>query len=155
MTLPTHIVILAATVAATLATGCASTERARDAGASARDAAAIGTSPDSAVVPPSTPLPAALKGYELYGWDEAGELHFTLITGTNRQKTTAEITAPAAEVITADWVAIGAAGASQLERVLARVPKGTPVVLSDLAGLPSLSSASRTMLEQALAATQS
>jgi hypothetical protein len=37
-------------------------------------------------------LPRSFKGYELYSWEEEGQWHFTLITGTNRIKTIEEIT---------------------------------------------------------------
>jgi hypothetical protein len=32
-------------------------------------------------------LPRSFKGYELYSWEEEGQWHFTLITGTDRTKT--------------------------------------------------------------------
>ena len=35
-----------------------------------------------------------MKGYELYSWQEKGEWYFTLLTGTNRIKTYAEVTSP-------------------------------------------------------------
>jgi len=36
------------------------------------------------------PLPSSMKGYELYSWQEEGQWHFTLVTGTNRNKTLSE-----------------------------------------------------------------
>jgi hypothetical protein len=36
-------------------------------------------------------LPHSMKGYELYSWSEDSQWHFTLITGTNRNKTLEEI----------------------------------------------------------------
>lgn len=39
----------------------------------------------------ATPLPESMKGYELYSWQEGGQWTFSLLTGTNRQKTLEEI----------------------------------------------------------------
>ena len=36
-------------------------------------------------------LPASIKGYELYSWEQDGRWRYTLITGTNRNKSTQEI----------------------------------------------------------------
>lgn len=89
----------------------------------------------------SSPLPAAFKGYELYAWDEGAEVAYTLITGTNRQKTLAEIMAHAPDVNDGALVVIHGRGLDDLERLLARVPAGTDVIFSELAGLPALSDA--------------
>jgi hypothetical protein len=48
-----------------------------------------------------TALPHSMKGYELYSWSQDGEWHFTLITGTNRNKTLEEIISPS-NTVTAD-----------------------------------------------------
>ena len=98
----------------------------------------------------AAPLPATTKGYELYAWDEGGELTFTLITGTNRLKTVAEVVAPDASVQDGEWIVIHGRGTSALEQTLKRVPAGTSVVLSSLAGLPSLSDASRATVTRIL-----
>ena len=69
------------------------------------------------------PLLAQRKGYELYTWDAAGQTWFTLISGTNRIKTPAEIITPAREVITGDgYVAITVAGLDALADWLDRLP---------------------------------
>lgn len=39
----------------------------------------------------ATPLPESMKGYELYSWQEDGQWAFSLLAGTNRQKTLDEI----------------------------------------------------------------
>ena len=42
---------------------------------------------------PSATLPAeSMKGYELYSWQEDGQWKFSLLVGTNREKTLDEIT---------------------------------------------------------------
>src|SRR4051812_7162295 len=81
------------------------------------------------------PLPHSLKGYELYAWEEGAALSFTLITGTNRQKTVAEITASTANVSTGDWVFVRGEGSEALHDLLDRVPSDTSVVLMELEGL--------------------
>jgi hypothetical protein len=88
-------------------------------------------------------LPAAFKGYELYAWDEDGELVYTLITGTNRQKTLAEIMPGAHETQDGEWVVVSGRGLEALARTIARVPAGTSVTLADLEGVPALSDAHR------------
>ena len=112
---------------------------ASDAAVPARDASVQPT--DAAA---DAPLPAAFKGYELYAWDERGDVSYTLITGTNRQKTLTEITTQEPAVEDAgDWVLIRGHGLAALKRLLARVPAGTEVILSAFDGLPALSDAHR------------
>jgi hypothetical protein len=121
-----------------------------------RDATA-GSERSDATQPPaagsSAPLPAATKGYELYAWDASGALAFTLITGTNRLKTVSEIAAPDADVEDGEWVVLHGDGLDALERVLARVPAGTSVVLGHLEGLPALSASGRSDVTRVLAAS--
>jgi len=77
------------------------------------------------------PLPAQVKGYELYTWDDAGQTWFTLISGTNRVKTPAEVIAPAREVVTSDgYVAITVAGLDALADWLDRLPVGEFVIVT-------------------------
>ena len=40
---------------------------------------------------PDNPLPHSFKGYEIYSWPQDNLWHYTLITGTNRDKTVQEI----------------------------------------------------------------
>ena len=74
----------------------------------------------------AAPLPRSFKEYELYSWKMGGTWYFTLITGTNRLKTLAEITSPE-NVEQGDWIKITAVGVSNLESVLARLPAGTQI----------------------------
>jgi hypothetical protein len=77
----------------------------------------------SACSAPAGPLPSSMKGYELYSWQEQGQWHFTLITGTDRNKTIEEIisdTNPSQD----DWVNIHVTGVAAIEAVLKRIPAG-------------------------------
>jgi hypothetical protein len=68
-------------------------------------------------------LPHSMKGYEIYSWLQDNQWNYTLITGTNRDKTTQEIIT-ANNTVTADgWVNIHVTGVDALEGVLARVPQ--------------------------------
>jgi hypothetical protein len=97
-------------------------------------------------------LPASLKGYELYAWEEGGLLWFTLITGTNRLKTLDEITRKNVDQRD-DFVHINSSGWDNLQAVLALVPRGTPVLLDGkIPGLPPLGEQSRERILQVLRA---
>ena len=41
--------------------------------------------------PTVTPFPESMKGYELYSWQEGNQWNFSLLVGTNREKTLDEI----------------------------------------------------------------
>jgi len=41
--------------------------------------------------PTATPYPESMKGYEHYSWREGNEWNFSLLIGTNREKTLGEI----------------------------------------------------------------
>ncbi len=70
---------------------------------------------------PDALLPQSMKGYELYSWQQDNQWNYTLITGTDRDKTTQEIIT-ANNTVTADgWVNIHVTGLDALEAVLARV----------------------------------
>jgi hypothetical protein len=97
------------------------------------------------------PLPASLKGYELYAWDEGGTVAFTLITGTNRQKTVAEITTDGKEASSGEWVLVRGQGQDDLKSLLARVPAESAVVLTELEGLAPLSAETRSQISQLIA----
>lgn len=73
---------------------------------------------------PESPLPRSMKGYELYSWLLDSGWHFTLITGTNRNKTLEEITSPGNTVTEDDWVKIHVIGVEAIKDVLSRVPEG-------------------------------
>jgi len=65
-----------------------------------------------------------MKGYELYSWQEQGQWHFTLITGTNRNKQLEEIISAGNTVSEDGWVKIHVTGLEDIEDVMSRVPEG-------------------------------
>lgn len=78
--------------------------------------------------PPSS-LPHSEKGYELYSWTEreGGPWHYTLVTGTNRQKTSEELTT-GEDMLTEDgWVKLSVTGTAALLQLLERLPAGEQV----------------------------
>ncbi|OGO06772.1 MAG: hypothetical protein A2Y92_05685 [Chloroflexi bacterium RBG_13_57_8] len=68
-----------------------------------------------------------MKGYELYSWEGNGRWHFTLITGTNRNKTLEEIISGEDIESENGWVKISASGVEGIKDVLNRVPEGEVV----------------------------
>ena len=76
-------------------------------------------------------LPASMKGYELYSWQVGDEWLFTLITGTNRNKTVEEIKASDNSETPDGWVKITVMGAEELKNLLARIPAGESVFWVD------------------------
>lgn len=77
-------------------------------------------------LPIAVGLPRSMKGYELYSWQPDGQWHFTLISGTNRPKTLAEVTL-CQNIVEDEWVKMTVVGKDNLKRVLARLPIGTNV----------------------------
>jgi hypothetical protein len=67
-----------------------------------------------------------MKGYELYSWKSGRTWRFTLITGTNRLKTPAEITSPES-FVRGEWVKATVEGVPALKEALDRLPPGTHV----------------------------
>jgi hypothetical protein len=96
-------------------------------------------------------LPAALKGYELYAWSEGGHLYFTLIAGTNRQKTLEEVMRRGGGNTPGEASPIHGIGSSELSRVLMRVPQGTSVIVTGMPGLPPLGAEERATVERLVA----
>jgi hypothetical protein len=76
-------------------------------------------------------LPRSSKGYELYSWEEGGQWHFTLITGTNRTKTMEEITSKEDYISESGWVKIQVVGLEAIKEVLSRLPQGESVSWCD------------------------
>ena len=76
-------------------------------------------------------LPRSSKGYELYSWEEEGQWHFTLITGTNRIKTIEEITSKGDFISETGWVKIQVVGADAIKDVLSRLLEGESVFWCD------------------------
>ncbi len=68
------------------------------------------------------PLPKSMKGYELYSWPEDGQWRFTLITGTNRNKTPQEIVSTEDFISEAGWQNIHVTGVTEIKQVLGRLP---------------------------------
>ncbi|HNS07863.1 MAG TPA: hypothetical protein PKZ26_09900 [Anaerolineaceae bacterium] len=71
-------------------------------------------------------LPASLKGYELYSWQQGKTRVYTLTTGTNRTKSFAEITA-AENIWEGDYLKISVASLEELKKLLSRLPAETQV----------------------------
>ena len=80
-------------------------------------------------------LPHSMKGYELYSWPEDGQWHFTLITGTNRNKSLQELVSNDDVVSQDGWVHIHVVGVDAIAAVLCRLPQNEYVFW--LAGLRS------------------
>ena len=80
-------------------------------------------------------LPVSGKGYELYSWSENGQWHFTLITGTDRNKTLDEIITTDDYISEAGWTHINVASVDAIKAVLRKLPEGEEVMWE--AGLPS------------------
>ncbi|MBC7878655.1 MAG: hypothetical protein H7Y59_15900 [Anaerolineales bacterium] len=74
----------------------------------------------SATQPIETPFPESMKGYELYSWHDGSEWSFSLLVGTNREKTLSEIQS-------ADVVLVGI---DELKFTLERVPSGEYITWS-------------------------
>lgn len=69
------------------------------------------------------PLPRSMKGYELYSWEMDSGWHFTLITGTNRNKTLEEIISGDNIESEDGWVDIHTTGVEGIKAVLSRIPE--------------------------------
>ena len=82
------------------------------------------------------PLPESMKGYELMSWQVGEEWNFTLVTGTNREKTFEELMLPDSEVREDGYVKITVAGVDQIMKVLGLLPADTQVLWGgmDLSG---------------------
>ncbi len=71
---------------------------------------------ESATSNPLVPQPGAesMKGYELYSWQKESQWYFSVLIGTNREKTLAEIQAPEARL----------KGIEELQPLLESIPAG-------------------------------
>jgi len=72
-------------------------------------------------------LPHGMKGYELYSWQENNRWHFTLITGTNRNKTLEEIISKEDYISESGWVKVHVEGTDAVKDVLGKLPQGESV----------------------------
>ena len=83
---------------------------------------ACGSTPE----PPATPFAESMKGYELYSWQEGGQWKFSIMVGTNREKSLEEI--KSAETVFS--------GVEELTSALERMPEGQYVTWSSKETLP-------------------
>jgi hypothetical protein len=74
----------------------------------------------TAATPTPTAYPASMKGYELYSWQDGNQWKFSLLIGTNREKSLAEIKSPDTALT----------GLDALTSALKRVPSGQYVTWS-------------------------
>jgi|WetSurMetagenome_2_1015567.scaffolds.fasta_scaffold109761_2 hypothetical protein len=72
-------------------------------------------------------LPASMKGYELYSWRQADGWNYTLITGTNRDKTGEEIVTGDDFISEAGWIRIHVVGEEALDKVISKLNTGASV----------------------------
>jgi hypothetical protein len=76
-------------------------------------------------------FPQSMKGYELYSWLEDDRWNFTLITGTNRNKTLEEITSGEDFVSETGWVHVQVVGVEAIKTVLGKLPQNESVFWAD------------------------
>ena len=72
-------------------------------------------------------LPHSMKGYELYSWSEDNQWHFTLITGTDRNKTLEEIISKEDHIAESGWVKVHVVGVDAIKDVLSKIPQNEHV----------------------------
>jgi len=77
-------------------------------------------------------LPHLLKGYELVSWQSGEDWFFTLISGTNRQKTFEELISPDNIIREDGFVKITVSGVEAVKQVLERMPAGESVAWSGM-----------------------
>jgi len=73
-------------------------------------------------------LQYSVKGYELYSWLENSQWHFTLITGTNRDKALEEILSPVNIISEDRWVQTHVVDTDAIRIVLSKLPKNEEVI---------------------------
>ena len=74
----------------------------------------------SASQPTATQFADSMKGYELYSWQDSGQWKFSLLVGTNREKTLDEI--KSADIVLS--------GVDELTSALEKVPAGQYITWS-------------------------
>jgi hypothetical protein len=70
--------------------------------------------------PTATPFPESMKGYELYSWQDGSQWKFSILVGTNREKTLEEI--KAADVVLSR--------VDELTSTLEKIPSGQYITWS-------------------------
>jgi len=104
--------------------------------------------------PEAQPLPRSAKGYELYSWQGPdGGWRYTLITGTNRQKTAEEVTAGENAQTEEGWVQLTVAGADALLDLLGRLPDGEQIFWHGAVAAPTGAEAGRFRLPETAVVT--
>ncbi len=73
-------------------------------------------------------LPSSIKGYELVSWQEDGDWWYTLVTGTNRQKSFEELVSPQSWIIPGEFLKISTNSLADLRSILERLPSGSEVI---------------------------
>jgi hypothetical protein len=76
---------------------------------------------------PKGAIPESMKGYEIYSWQEADTWKYTVITGTNRNKTYDEVTTKK-NVLTENFVKLTVGSVATLKVVLGRMSSGTHII---------------------------
>jgi hypothetical protein len=94
----------------------------------------------------TTSLPRSMKGYELYSWhtEKDSVWIYTLVTGTNRQKSYAELATSESVITEDDWIKITARGTSALKSAFNCLPEGESILWLDarqLEGAPVIEAA--------------
>jgi hypothetical protein len=74
------------------------------------------------ITTPDNPLPHSFKGYELYSWQQDNQWNFTLMSGTDRNKTIQEIISGNNTVTADGWVNIHVVGLNALKALIWRIP---------------------------------
>ena len=72
-------------------------------------------------------LPQSMKGYELYSWSQDSKWHFTLITGTDRNKTLEEIVSDEDFISESGWLEVHLEGIEKIKTVLDKLPQNEQV----------------------------
>lgn len=78
------------------------------------------------------PLPKSMKGYELYSWQVGEKWNFTLITGTNREKSFEELMTADSQVSADGFVKITVSGVDAIKQMLAMLPANSEVFWSGM-----------------------
>lgn len=73
-------------------------------------------------------FPGAMKGFELVSWQKDGVWWYTLVTGTNRQKSFEELTSPQSWIIPNVYLKVTTDSLVDLKSILQRLPSGSEVI---------------------------
>lgn len=77
-------------------------------------------------------LPKSMKGYELVSWQVDEGWNYTLITGTNREKTFEELISPGNTVDENGYVKLTVSGLPQIKQVISHLPAGEQIIWSGI-----------------------